>query len=374
MSAAASAQSQPIADRSALEARRDEVAAVGNELGGVGRAEQHSQVGWGDRRRLDGDDDLEPTGLRDERYGQELKVGPDGNLHFPGDRADTWRDENGGLHDAETNRFTTDDNRPLTHDVSTVERYTPDETGPGTVRDAVAERTRIVEQRTRLWNDTLQPIADKLRAHDITVNEATLSPKKIESLLDQAEGILTRSEMKDLRDAGRRYNEMAVDLRSASERLGTAGGDFVAGRDFPGARTVTEGDGLRGTPHNLDRILYDDSGGGRIIVIEEKGAGSGLGSRLVDDPANPGGVRIRAEQMSTEYLRHMLQHDNKLADVLGKDPELRAAFQRILDGTDPGQLRYRLVQTSDRGVVTVTDYVIDADRLGRGSLTVAGTR
>ncbi len=362
------------------------------EPGGGGRGDDTGGSGGGGQdagRAADdaaeqpryGDDDLEPTGLRDERYGQELKIGPDGNLHFPGDRADTWRDENGGLHDAETNRFTTDDNKPLGQnldvraepDVSTVARHTPDETGPGTVRDAVADRTRIVEQRTQLWDGTLQPIAEKLRAHDITVNEATLSPKKIENLLDDAEGILTRSEMKDLRDAGRRYNELAVDLRAASERLGTAGGDFVVGRDFPGARTVTEGEGLRGTPNNLDRILYDDSGSGRIIVIEEKGAGSGLGSRLVDDPANPTGARIRAEQMSTEYLRHMLEHDNKLADVLRKDPELRAAFQRILDGTDPGQLQYRLVQTSDRGVVTVTDYVIDADRLGRGAVTAAGS-
>jgi hypothetical protein len=94
----------------------------------------------------------------------------------------------------------------------------------------------------------------------------------------------------------------------------------------------------------------------------------------VDNPADPTGPRIRAEQMSTEYLRHMLQHDNKLTDVLSRDPVLREKFQNILNGTDPGQLQYRLIQTSDKGVVTVTDYLIDGNRLGRGSIIVAGTR
>ncbi len=364
---------------------RDGAGGSGNEGGGSGGGAADDVASRADEAAEQpryGDDDLEPSGLRDKKYGQELKIGPDGELHFPGDRADTWRDEYGNLHDSKTGDFTKDDNAPLTRDLdvraepdlSSVDRYVPDETGPGTVPDAVLERNKIVEQRGDLWNETLKPLADKLREHDIVVNEASLSPSKIESLLAKSKGILTRSEIMDLREFGQQYNGLAVELRNASERLGTAGGEFVAGRDFPDARTITEGEGLRGTPNNLDRILYDESGNGKIIAIEEKGAGSGLGSRLVDDPANPGGPKIRAEQMSTEYLRHMLQHDNKLTDVLSKDPELRAKFQNILNGTDPGQLQYRLVQTSQTGVVTVTDYLIDGSRLGRDVIIVAGTR
>jgi hypothetical protein len=328
-----------------------------------------------------GDSDLEGTGLKDTRYGQELKIGPDGNMHFPGDPEGTWRDVNGALHDLKSGQMINDDNKPnLTSidvrakiDPAAERRHVPGETGPGTVRNAVTDRNAIVQQRTNLWNSKLGPIATKLRQHGITVDEATLSPKKIDKLLTDAKTFLSRQELEDLGTVGRQYNRLAVDLRGASEQLGTAGGAYVARAQFPNAKTITNGEGLRGTPNNLDRVLFDESGSGKIVVIEEKGAGSGLGSRLVDDPANPTGPRIRAEQMSTEYLRHMLQNDNKLGPALSQNPSLRAKFQRVLDGTDPGQLEYLLVKTAADGVVTVTKYLIDADRLGRGVIVVAGT-
>jgi hypothetical protein len=326
-----------------------------------------------------GDSDLLGTGLRDTKWGQELKIGPDGNMHFPGDAEGTWRDVTGTLHDTKSGKIITDDNKPNLTTVdypagsgSTNTRGVPVETGPGTVRTALAARDAIVQQRSGLWNSTLGPIATKLRQHGITVDEASLSPKKIDKLLTDATNHLTLKELKDLGDVGRQYNRLAVDLRGASEDLGTAGGAWVARQDFPNAKTVTHGEGLRGTPNNLDRVLFDENSG-RIIVIEEKGAGSGLGSRLVEDPVSPTGPRKRAQQMSSEYLRHMLQYDNKLGPELAKNPALRAKFQQVLSGTDASKVEYLLVRTGADGEVSVTKYPVDSGKLGLGFIVVAGT-
>jgi hypothetical protein len=328
-----------------------------------------------------GDSDLLPSGVFDKTYNQELKVGPEGNSHFPGDPVGSWRDVNGRLHDLPTGLLIKDYNKPNLNSIDVGakpdstggSRHVPQDSGPGSVRDAVGARNKVDQQRKDLWNNTLGPIATKLRAKNIEVNEATLSPKNIKKLLDDAAPHLSRDELDDLGTVGRQYNKLAVDLRNASEQLGTAGGAYVARTSFPNAKTITNGEGLRGTPNNLDRVLLDESGTGKIIVIEEKGAGSGLGSRLVDDPGNLTGPRIRAEQMSTEYLRHMLQYDNKLGPALSANPTLRARFQQILSGTDPTQLEYLRVTTAPDGVVTVTRYLIDAQVLGRGVISVAGT-
>jgi hypothetical protein len=325
--------------------------------------------------------DLAETGPLDTTYGQPLRIGPDKLPHFPGDPVGSWRDVNGRLHDLPSGLLIKDYNKPnLTKiDVSAKpdpaggSRHVPQDSGEGSVREAVDARGKVDKERKDLWNNTLGPIATKLRAQSIEVNEATLSPKNIDKLVSDARPHLSARELIDLGDVGRQYNLLAVKLRDASEQLGTAGGAYIARTQYPNAKTITKGEGLRGTPNNLDRVLFDESGSGKIIVIEEKGAGSGLGSRLVDDPGKPGGPKIRAEQMSTEYLRHMLQFDNKLGPELAKKPTLREQFQRVLDGTAPEQIEYLRVTTAPDGVVTVTKYLIDAQTLGRGVITVAGT-
>jgi hypothetical protein len=327
-----------------------------------------------------GDSDLLGTGKLDTTYQHELKLGPDGNMHFPNDPVGTWRDVNGGLHDITTGRRVTDDNKPnlTTIDIGagnprSTSSNVPNDTGAGSVSAAKAVRNGVDQQRKDLWNTVLGPIAIKLRQHGIEVNEATLSPKKIDKLLTDSTNLLTLKELKDLGDVGRQYNKLAVQLRDASEQLGTAGGAYVARTQYSTAKTITNGEGLKGSANNLDRILFDESGGGRIIAIEEKGVGSKLGSRLVEDVGNPTGPKIRVEQMSTEYLRHMLQNDNKLGPLLSKDPVLRAKFQRVLDGTGPDQIEYLRVTTSADGVVTVDKYLVDGVRLGRGVISIAGT-
>jgi hypothetical protein len=76
---------------------------------------------------------------------------------------------------------------------------------------------------------------------------------------------------------------------------------------------------------------------------------------VVENPLGSDLPWIRAQQMSTSYLRFMLQRDNKLGPLLSKDAVLRGKFQRVLDGGDPKQIVYLLVQTAPDGVVTTME-------------------
>ncbi len=334
--------------------------------------------GAGPRRFTE--DDLHGPPLRDTTYGQEMRLGPDDKYHFEGDPEGTHRNRAGRLVD-EQNHFIPDDNAPNTGQLD--QRATPDlgtrheltaETGDGPagagVDRAVEARTEITIDRDELWREDIAPIAEKLKDEGIEVNEKTLAPDNIDDLLDQAEDHLTPQELATLEKTGKRYNELTAELRRASERLGTAGGDLLEAREFPDAKRITGGDGEPGTPGNLDRVLFDEKTG-ELIAIEEKGAGSTLGSRLVDNPNDPAGKATRAEQMSPEYLRSMLENDNKLAEALRNDPELR---QQIQEAINNGNVRYLLTQTSKDGVVTITEYTLDPGRMHYGSFVVAGSQ
>jgi len=323
-------------------------------------------------------DDLRPSGVRDLTYGQELLTGPDGRSHFVGDREGTWRDQRGKPHDAAG--YVTDDNLPPTkdmqaraeRDLSGVRAYRPD--GPDAVdealRQARAERQDIAEGREQLWAERLQPLADRLDACGCPVDRATFGQRFYE-IRDAANEFLDPVEALEFTAAGRDYINAGDRLRAASERLGAAGGDLVAAREFPDGRTVSGGDGTPGTPGNLDRIILVTGPDPAIIAFEEKGVGGGLGSRLVDHPTDPDAARHRAEQGSTDYLRHMLVHDTKLAAALRDNPQLQATIQATINGSNPGEVRYLLVHTAADGMVTVTDFKIDPDRLNRDTLAVA---
>ncbi len=323
-------------------------------------------------------DDLRPSGVRDLTYGQELLTGPDGRSHFVGDREGTWRDQRGKPHDAAG--YVTDDNLPPTkdmqaraeRDLSGVRAYRPD--GPDAVdealRQARAERQDIAEGREQLWAERLQPLADRLDACGCPVDRATFGQRFYE-IRDAANEFLDPVEALEFTAAGRDYINAGDRLRAASERLGAAGGDLVAAREFPDGRTVSGGDGTPGTPGNLDRIILVTGPDPAIIAFEEKGVGGGLGSRLVDHPTDPDAARHRAEQGSTDYLRHMLVHDTKLAAALRDNPQLQATIQATINGSNPGEVRYLLVHTAADGRVTVTDFKIDPDRLNRDTLAVA---
>ncbi|GII24112.1 toxin glutamine deamidase domain-containing protein [Planosporangium mesophilum] len=330
--------------------------------------------------------DLEATGKRDSTYGRELMLGPDGNQHFPGDPVGTFRNDDGQLK-GEGNRYVTDDNRPPTDglqaravpDLDSVRTYSADGNTPvdQALLDAVSAREQVAHDREALWDSRIEPLAARLRPYGIAMDAASFGKEKFKKLLRTAEPYLSPAELLELRSAGMEYAGATLRLNRASEQLGTAGGKLVVAREFDGSLTLTprpEEEAARGTPDNLDRVvLYVTDSSNVLVAIEEKGAGSGLGGRFVEDSANPGLERIRAEQCSPEYLRHMLQNDTKLEKRFRDEPDLRAAVQDIVSGPNPDGLRYLLVQTSESGVVTVTDYRLDPNRLGRDTIRLAGS-
>ncbi|WP_245674085.1 polymorphic toxin-type HINT domain-containing protein [Actinoplanes rectilineatus] len=323
-----------------------------------------------------GENDLAPAEFSPTSpSGEPLRVGSDANTHFVGDPIGTWRDVNGKLHDTASGEFIS--SGPTKIDVTAVpgKSTTTNAASDAGVKIGVEGRKNVFDPRKDIWDKILGPIATKLSPKGIIVNEASMSPKRMANLLEKAEPYLTGKELLDLGEKGKTYNELTVDLRDASQDLGTAGGDYVARTEFPTAKKITPADDAPGTSGNLDRVLFDESNGGRIIVIEEKGAGSNLGSRLVRNPKDLTGPYIRAQQMSTAYLRHMLQYDNKLGPLLAKDAVLRGKFQRVLDGNDPKQIIYLQVKTSPTGLVTTVEYELDFSLtgLGRGVISIAGT-
>ncbi|MEU8238920.1 hypothetical protein AB0C07_11790 [Actinoplanes missouriensis] len=185
---------------------------------------------------------------------------------------------------------------------------------PGKIHDAARDRNAIA-QRKDPWTNTFGTVADKRRAKSITVDESSLSPKHIDQLLADAKGTgLSLTDLKNLDTVARQWNALALNLRRA--------------------RSPPVDDGLPGTSGTIDRVLFDERSG-QLILIEEKGAGSGLGSR--------------------------------------KDATLRNKIQAVLEGDGPDQIQYLRVTTSPAGVVTTVRYLIDDATPGRGVIKVAGT-
>jgi len=336
-----------------------------------------------------GYDDLDSTGNRSSIHATELMVGPDGLDHYPGDRVGTFRDSHGGLHDSETGRYAKDDNpqptasmqRRADPDLDNSRTYSARAEGESSsaelpesaqdLQDRASERQEIIERRAEIWND-LQPLAAKLsQATSQTTGPNDFHTDRFNDLRDQADLYLTRTERVEFANLGKAYMESGNELNRASERLGAAGGAFARGQEFPDCQQVTGGDDVRGSAGNLDTIAYLDSDPPTLLAFEEKGAGGKLGSRIVVDPASADGDHVRAEQGSPEYLRHMLEHDNKLTEAVHADPVLTAKLQAAVDS---GNVRYLLVHTAPDGTVTVTDFRLDPSRIHLDNLRILRIR
>ncbi|GAA3258729.1 hypothetical protein ACFO1B_52885 [Dactylosporangium siamense] len=325
-------------------------------------------------------DELTPTGKRDTTYGKELWKDSNGDLHFLNDLVGTVRAPTGQLLDSRNRRYKTDDNSPAADGIGV--RGVPDtskvasHTATGNqsvdveVRMALQARADVASQRQTLWDEQLDAIAEKLRAHDITVDAPACSVGHIDDLLSEAAPFLSAAERMVLRAAGREYAQMTDQLVACSERIGTAGAAVVVAREIPNGITLTSDDGERGTSGNADRWVYDIRDDGTLVCVEGKGVGGRLTSRFVDDPDNPDGDRIRAQQCSFPYVTHMARHDYKLARALGADPAMRATVQQAVDD---GRVRVIRVDTNEYGNIKRTDYQFDTVRLQGMRITVAGT-
>jgi len=324
--------------------------------------------------------DLQPTGRIDATYGVELMLGEDERQHCAGDPIGSQRTDTGKLKGPD-GKWTADAHpRPtdeLQHraeqDLESLRRHEP-ERGAGKpdddVIDARNEREDLVDQRDRIWED-LEPISAKLSDHDIKLDKST-TRNDDRNIAADADPYLSAAESQTLADKVADLVELNQQIKKASENLGTAGGALTALREFPTATLISGGDGLPGTSGNFDRVIMVDDATKSVIIMEEKGVGSGLGSRLVATSDVSGQPHTRAEQGSTEYLRHVLQHDNKLAKALDANPNLAQRIEQILRTPGSGNIRYLLVRTAKEGIVTVTDFKINSSALRPQTLRLPG--
>ncbi len=312
-----------------------------------------------------------------DQSGRKLYTDADGRKHFPDDRRDTYRGVDGRLR---SSHFVAEDNpqpRPglrarAVGDHPGARHFDarPGDGPEGALHDQLTERNRIHQEYTDTWAE--------LESFGLPLDRQHFGAAAFDEMMAEADVLFTDDhQVEALRSAGERYLELNDDLHQASERLGTRGGELVRERQFPGSRELTPGIGVpeeRGRPDNLDRVLlWDEPGRGPVLIaIEEKGAGSTLGTRDAEDPANLGGARITVEQCTPEYLRHMLQHDVKLQAYLRENPEMRPVIQEIISSEREGSLRYLQVHVDDKGHVTATDYLLSHDRLRPGSVRLVG--
>ena len=357
--------------------QRQDLATTGDRPPGADRTTVTEPVTAGDRYRQE---QLTGDTVSSTRYGIDVHRGPDGKFHLAGDRVGTYRLKTGQIVDARTGNFTVDDNKPpvgdivarATKDPTTVRQYSPDGSSPADekVVQAVQDRETATLRRAQLWAEQVQPAVDRLAQAGVRITEDSFAQNSRAGTRQLLRRHLGPSQMVQVMNAGVTYRQMRPEVVRASERLGDAGQHLLVAKEFPTATVVTGGKDERGTPGNLDGIVLVDAReqhSGALIALEAKGAGSALGSRLVDHA----GTKIRAEQGSPEYLRHMLATDNKLAAVIADDPVLLDKLQRAATGADH-DLRYVLVHTAPSGVVTGTDFILDPDRLQRCTVAVVG--
>lgn len=317
-------------------------------------------------------------------YGAEtnhaLYEGPDGLLHAVGDEVGRGlrRDKAGRLRDA--TRYVNDDNKLAPNGIDAlavpgppVDRMpapaTPHQIDQREVLHVAAlERAEMAAAKADVWANQVEPLVERLTEAGLSIDRNTFGSNKfMDRLTDAAEQGLPRDLRVATVAAAKNYQQASANLVEASEALGTAGGSFAVSLFYPDGQTITSSDGIRGSPDTFDRTVYDESQIPTLIIIEEKGAGSSLGVRMVDNPNNPG-ERIRSQQNSPEYVHDLLEKDATLAAALHADPPLYEAVRSVVEGSNGGAVECLLVHTSAEGVVNVTPYLLDADRFRRDTI------
>ncbi|MFG1779621.1 hypothetical protein ACGFIG_24730 [Micromonospora sp. NPDC049048] len=312
--------------------------------------------------------DLRRTGQRDRLYRRRLFAGPDDKNHFIKDRMGAWRTDDGRLRDSK--QYVHDDNKPPRGELS--ERavsghlYRLTASGNSLQEAAVRKLAKMSKTYKRLrdlaWDREIAPVVTRLGA-GLAMHR--FSADKLTALLARARPHLSNQEYVRLATEGRRFLRLQRRVNQTSERLGSAGGSVVVARDFSDARPLTGATYERGTAGNLDRTLYRR---GSFIAIEEKGGRAGLGQAQAPDPRKPNSPEVTVEQGSALYLRKQLEQDSKLGPVLRENPELWSEIQSAITNGGRGSIRYLLVRTNDDCEITVREFVIDPDKLRRGSI------
>ncbi|MDI1466340.1 toxin glutamine deamidase domain-containing protein [Catellatospora sp. KI3] len=320
--------------------------------------------------------ELSGTGRFDPTRRRELRRGTDGFDHFPGDRVGTRRTSLGQLQNI-GGGFTYDDNKLPPEDLAgavlpaprpvAVDPATPE--GAAIVAEAGVNR-QIQADRRATWDTMVTPLLPAITAAGFDVTRSTFGGdnQNTQNFRDTMEGVLSDVEFAQLITAMAQYRAQGVDLVRSSERLGLLAGDYLTEHVFTGSTLVTGGVDEQGRPDNFDRILVEANDAG-IVILEEKGVGSSLGTRWVENPEDPDGELINSEQTSPEYVHGVLEIDYKLAEALAADPELAERMQRL---AADGKIRCIVVRGKDDGTITIQEAVLDPDRLRADTIRLAG--
>lgn len=324
-----------------------------------------------------------------DRYDRIMGVGSDREYHAIGDPRDTHRDDEKGVLVDTHNRFVKEPDRPgivyHENEKSTDDHAVTTRKGSEEIRQAVEDRDAIVDdisdnhapelaRAADEVNETLRRLGlDELTRKELTNSKVGERLKALRDACDERGEDVPLSANK-LETAVARYWQRRDDLVGASERLGTAGALEFARNEFgvgdeSRVHQLTGDDKGRGTPGNLDMVLFAEAHGEppqrTLAVVEAKGAGSTLGSALVPGPDGP---KVRAMQCSPEYVRELLGADNKLGPALERLRETdRPAYDRLVDAIRDGSLRVESykVQVSAVGTLKVTEY--ELGRKGSGN-------
>ncbi|WP_454198116.1 hypothetical protein [Nocardia sp. Marseille-Q1738] len=283
-------------------------------------------------------------------------VSADGREHYPRDGEETWRDSNGSLRGPD-GKFASDPYRRSEVDIAAnygdTRTHELSDAAQAKHKHLVAEQGQAKEKRDRLIQHRdelaaeLGVTAKDLNRQNLRATIAGLNSRALEA------GDTSRLEkIAALRSAAIETSEAIWAVVNRAELAGMNGARDVLPQNAL-ILTGREGDGP-GRANTLDLVALVPGRAGeevRVLILEAKGFGSSLGSRMVDG--------LRVQQGTQLYRDWMLRNDQALQQArqeLARDnPELARAMEQAIAAR---RIDYMLVHVElDR--VTVTEFLME---------------
>ncbi|MFC9966115.1 hypothetical protein ACFVH4_17955 [Nocardia ignorata] len=331
-----------------------------------------------------------------------MVLGNDGLLHMPGDRADSYRTEDGRWHHHHDDPGTFRDKNFALHGGN---RFIEDHlTSQDLVHKAQKEATEIYEVRDETVREALDQHSLERQAQQIERDAAgavvkghmaefaidrihDLKAAELDAVIEaKREAVLADSRLSDaqidakldrldeLRDNAEIYNRLGNEMVATSKAMGELGGNAYAvdSELRPNATLLSPFTGAFDGNKTIDTIAFVPGTATTpptLIGTENKGLGSPLGDAVT--------AYGKSEQGSTEYGLHTLDIDQNLRRILhethdemrarGLDPESPAG-KRVIEAREEltralhdGTLRmeYHYVHARMDGTIEVARFIVD---------------